>query len=235
VTAARQARRTGAGESGTLVPGIAHAAEHRMAYSDFTLPELVKRFGLTLVEQRDLFATTPEQEPGDLLRANLIDNVPLALAIGTEKARSELIIMPVLVEMRRLLHRSVAIFSGLDFTVDPANGLNGVCDFIVSRSPEQYFIASPVMTIIEAKNENIKAGIGQCGAAMVAAQRFNEREGTGITTIYGAVTTGNTWRFLMLDGHTLFIDQPEYYIERIEKILGIFIHAVQPAPASTSA
>lgn len=61
---------------------------------------------------------------------------------------------------------------------------------------------------------------------MVAAQQFNTREGTGLATIYGAVTTGNVWKVLRLDGSTLCIDLPEYHIERVGKILGILLSMV---------
>lgn len=196
-----------------------------MAYSDFTLPELVRRFGLTIIEDEDLFGSAPPQQPSALLADHLTEYVPLALALNTEKARSELIIMPVLLEVRRRLERSISLFSGAEFTVAPELGLNGVCDYILSRAREQLFIRAPVMMIVEAKNENMKASIGQCGAAMVAAQRFNEREGNAIDRTYGAVTIGDAWRFLRLDGVTLAVDRPVYYIDRIDRILGILLHA----------
>jgi hypothetical protein len=200
-----------------------------MAYSDFTYSELIKRFGLTLDEGQDLFAATLEVQPSALLRATLDETVPLALAIQTEKARSEMIIAPILVETRRVAEHQISLFSGVDFTVDPAQGLNGVCDYLFSAGPEQLFVRAPVLAIVEAKNENMKAGIPQCAAAMIAAQRFNEREETGIATISGVVTTGNIWRFLQLDGATLLVDQPEYYIENVAKILGILLHLVRAA------
>ena len=68
--------------------------------------------------------------------------------------------------------------------------------------------------IVEAKNENIKGGLGQCVAEMIAAQRFNEREGNAIDTIYGAVTTGEIWKFLKLAGAVASIDLSDYYIVR---------------------
>ncbi|RRR67173.1 MAG: hypothetical protein EI684_19405 [Candidatus Viridilinea halotolerans] len=192
-----------------------------MAYSDFTLQEAVRRFQLHLHEAHDLFAPVVELEPSPLLRATLAEQIPLALAIQTEKARSELIIVPILVEMRRHLERSISLFSGIEFNVDPAQGLNGICDYIISQSHEQFYIQAPVMAVVEAKNENIKAGLGQCAAALVAAQRFNERENTGITRVYGVVTTGNIWRFLKLDGTLLYVDQVEYYVDRVGAILAI--------------
>jgi len=206
-----------------------------MAYSDFTFREAVKRFELTVIEQEDLFAPVAELVVSAFLHATLAENIPLALAIQTEKARSELIIAPILVEVRRILDRRISLFSGVDFTVDPSQGLNGVCDYLISQSKEQFYIQAPVITIIEAKNENIKAGIGQCTATLVASQRFNAREGNHLPAVYGAVTTGNMWRFLKLHEQTLYIDQPEYYVDRIGTILAILVHITSYADSRNPA
>ena len=154
------------------------------------------------------------------------ETLPLALAVHTEKSRSALLIAPILVELRKLARHQVSLFSGIDFSVDPAQGLNGVCDFIVSQSPEQLFVSAPVLIVVEAKNENIKGGLAQSIAAMLAAQLFNDREGSVVAAVYGAVTTGTNWRFLKLEPGTVYIDQREYYIDRDEKILGILASIV---------
>lgn len=107
--------------------------------------------------------------------------------------------------------------------MDSERGLNGVCDFLLTRSDERFYISHPVVTIIEAKKEDIVAGLGQCVAVMVAAQVFNEREGICQKTVYGSVTTGSNWRFLKLEDKMVFIDRPEYYLERVGKILGILV------------
>ena len=104
----------------------------------------------------------------------------------------------------------------------------------LALSREQLFICAPMVVIVEAKNENFKAGMGQCSATMMAAQCFNARADTGLTTIYGAVTTGNVWKFLQLEEHTLFIDLPEYHIERVGKILGILLTMVGHHPAASA-
>jgi len=192
-----------------------------MAYAEFSLSDATKGLGLVRQEDADLFSAAPEVVPSAWLRAILDETVPLALAIHTEKARSELIVMPILVELRRLFEHRLGLFSGVSFDVDQARGLNGVCDYLVTRGPEQLVIEAPVLAVVEAKNDNVKGGLGQCIAEMVAARTFNEREGTGITTVYGAVTTGSIWKFLRLSGATVWIDAPEYYLERVGKILGI--------------
>jgi hypothetical protein len=79
----------------------------------------------------------PDHAISPLLQMLLEENVPLALAINTEKARSELIVTPILLEVWRLMRREISLFSGIEFNVAPDRGLNGVCDFILSRSPMQ--------------------------------------------------------------------------------------------------
>ena len=199
-----------------------------MAYSDFTtLSKFKKAFNLQIDEESDLFVTVEPLQPSESLAATLAETVELALAINTEKARSEMIITPILLELRRRVNYQISLFSGSDFNVDFEKGLNGYCDFIISRFKEQLTINAPVAIIVEAKNENIKGELGQCAAAMLAAQLFNQQEENDIHTIYGAVTTGDIWKFLKLEGADVCIDLSNYYIKDINKILGILFKSVQ--------
>ncbi|MBE9250200.1 hypothetical protein IQ226_13770 [Dolichospermum sp. LEGE 00240] len=197
-----------------------------MAYSDFSLTKFKKIFNITIDEEADLFATVEPIEISEKLTNTLEETTELALAINTEKARSEMMITPILLEVRRKANYQISLFSGTDFNVDVERGLNGYCDFVISRSREQLTINAPVLIIVEAKNENIKGGLGQCAAAMLAAQLFNEQEGNEIKTIYGAVTTGDIWKFLKLEGTEIFIDLNNYYIKELNKILGILCQGI---------
>jgi hypothetical protein len=193
-----------------------------MAYSDFTtLTKVREAFGLVIEESIDLFTETPEVLPSSYLQTTLNENVFLATAINTEKARSELIIAPVLLEVRRILNFQIGFFSGSEFNVDLQAGLSGYCDYILTASKESYEIRTPVVTLAEAKNESIKSGLGQCIAEMVAAQIFNQRNGDAIASIYGAVTTGTDWKFLKLVDKTIWIDKRDYFINEVSQILGI--------------
>ncbi|WP_375474067.1 hypothetical protein [uncultured Nostoc sp.] len=198
-----------------------------MAYSDFKLIEVIDSFGLIIHESSGLFANVQEQECSDLLSTILKENVDLAVAISSEKARSEMIISPILLEIRRKFNYEISFFSGVDFTVDSQRGLNGFCDFILSLSSEQLLVRSPVVVLVESKNENLRSGLAQCIAEMVAAQLFNERGGNNqIKAIYGAVTIGTIWQFIKLEGNLVSIDLSEYYIKDIKKILGILYSAI---------
>jgi len=194
-----------------------------MAYSDFDLRTARERFGLILHEDMDLFAPIHAVEVRERLREVLEEWGPAALAMNTEKARSEMIIAPILMEIVRLTGHRVSLFSGITFDVDRSRGLSGVCDFLLAKSPERFFLTHPVVAVVEAKKEDIPGGLGQCVAAMVAAQAFNEREGGSATPVHGTVTTGSNWRFLKLEGNVVFIDRPEYYLHQVGKILGILL------------
>jgi hypothetical protein len=160
--------------------------------------------------------------PSPILANTLAETASLAMAIHTAKARSALLITPVLLDLWRQAQSQISLFSGTEFTVDAERGLTGYCDYILSCSKAQLTVNAPVVMIVEAKNENIKGGLGQCVAEMIAAQMFNAREGNAIETIYGAVTTGEIWKFLKLMGAVTSIDLSDYYLVRdADKILGI--------------
>ena len=192
-----------------------------MAYSDWTLETVKKAFDLEEVNAAGIFSDAEPVKPSAHLETALARNVPLAFAIGTEKAKSELIVSAVLVELWEHFNRSISFFSGIDFTVDAENGLTGVCDFLVSLSPSQFHLESPAIILVEAKRDNLTIGLGQCVAEMVAAQCFNAERGNDIPCIYGATTSGIDWIFLKLEGKKLQLDMAAYTIERCDKILGI--------------
>ncbi|MFN5816345.1 MAG: hypothetical protein ACK47D_09815 [Pseudanabaena sp.] len=198
-----------------------------MPYSNFTIKKVQKDFGVEILERIDLFSSISPHEIGEHLKQTLLDNVSLAIAVNTEKARSELIIAPVLIEIRKIFNKEISFFSGIELNIDKERDLTGFCDFIISQSPEQLFLNTPVITVVEAKNENIMSGLGQCAAEMIASRIFNEQEGTNLAKIYGVVTSGNIWKFLKLEGNALYIDLDDYSIKEISKIIGILCSMIE--------
>ena len=198
-----------------------------MAYSNFTIEEVIKAFQLETDEAADISSEIESIVPSEHLTTTLSRNVPLALAIGTEKAKSELIVTNVLVELREKFEQRISLFSGIDFNVDVEKGLTGVCDFLISLSPVQYYLEAPVIILVEAKKDEPTTGFGQCIAEMLAAQHFNTQKGNDIPVIYGASTTGTVWQFLKLEGQQLYIDKAPYSIGQCDKILGILSSMVE--------
>lgn len=198
-----------------------------MSYSDFTLETVKKTLNLSISSRENIFLQVAPLPASEYLQETLAYNVPFALASNTEKSRSEMIITPILLELTKKLLNQISLFSGVEFNIEPSQGLSGTCDFLISRSPEFLLINAPVIIILEAKKENIKAGLGQCIAEMYAAKLFNEREVNEITEIYGVVTTGEIWKFLKLSGERVQIDLAEYFLNDVNKILGILASGVK--------
>jgi hypothetical protein len=198
-----------------------------MPYGKFTLSKAVDDFQLTLIEGERFLPDVPPINPSALLTETLKETVPWAIAVSSEKARSEGIINPVLLEVKRQLQGQISVFSGEEFSVEPEADLTGYVDFLISRSPEQLFIKAPAIVLVEAKKEDLKPALGQCLAEMVAAQRFNQQKQQPISTIYGTVTSGTVWRFLKLEGQTVMIDLTDYPLPPVDPILGFFVWMVQ--------
>jgi hypothetical protein len=195
-----------------------------MAYSQFkTLASVKEAFGLVTREGVRFLPQLAPIAPSTTLASFLDYSLPVATATGSEKARSELIISPVLLEVRQILQQRISFFSGEDFTVDESVGLNGTCDFLLSRSTELIDIEAPVFILVEAKKADLKSGLGQCAAGMVAAQRFNQMKGQEIATIYGCVSSGTQWRFMQLQAHVLTIDLHDYPLPPVDEILALLV------------
>jgi hypothetical protein len=207
-----------------------------MSYSDFTVGKVKQAFGIETIEGKTFFPLILPVVPSSTLLEILDETLPLAVASPSEKAKSELLISPILVEVRKYLQRRVSLFSGQDFPVDASVGLVGICDFLISRSTEQLEVESPVIVLVEAKKADINSGMGQiatqgseetseqsvakCMAEMEAARRFNEQAGEVAQPIYGCVTSGLLWRFLKLDGNQMTVDLKDYSLDPLGDLLG---------------
>ncbi len=194
-----------------------------MAYSRFTLSKVVENFQLTIIEGDRFLPDVPPISPSALLTDTLKETVPWAIAVSSEKARSEGIINPVLLEVRRRLRGKISVFSGEEFTVQPEVDLTGDVDFLISRSPEQLFIKIPAVVLVATKTQDLKQALGECVAEMVAAQRFNEQKRLSISTIYGVVTSGTVWRFLKLEQQVITVDLTNYSLPPVEQVLSFLV------------
>jgi hypothetical protein len=191
-----------------------------MPYSSFTIDEVESKFNLNL-KTGHFLPEIDSVKPSTMLQQFLAATIPLAQETGSEKARSEFLVAPILVELRTLLNNTISLFSGEDFTVDKELGLNGICDFLISRSATQFKINAPVIALVEAKKGVLKDGWGQCIAEMVAAQKFNEMRQHPIERIYGVVTSGMSWQFFRMQSNNITIDPQEYNLTPIDRLLGI--------------
>lgn len=190
-----------------------------MPYTEFTIETAESRLGVR-TRGDDLFPGLADVPVPDWLRGFLDRGMQLALV--SEKARSEFIVGPILLACRELSGGDVAIFSGGRLDVDAGRGLSGECDFLLALTEPVPRLRAPIAAIVEAKKNDIDAGLGQCVAQMVAAREYNEREDEPIGAVHGCITTGEAWQFLRLIGPTVTIDRRRIYIDRVGAILAAF-------------
>jgi hypothetical protein len=192
-----------------------------MSYSNFTTADLKDRFGVEEVFRAEMFDNVSPRPIGEALKIFLEENFEFALMQATEKARSEFIIAPIFAELRKQAKARISIFSGWELNVDAEKGLTGRCDFLISSSSYQADMEAPIVVAVEAKQQDFNKGTTQCIAEMIGARIFNERKGNPQSEIYGTVTTGDAWRFLVLRDNQGLIDPRLLTLTDIDKIFGI--------------
>lgn len=192
-----------------------------MAYSDFTLLELKEEFGLTDTVD-SLFAELPPVEPSEVLTAQLKRAIKLPLR--NEKAKSELIVSPILLELIDRNGDFFTFYSGENLPADRSRGLVGECDFMISRNTGSFAINMPILAVIEAKRDNLEAGVDQCAAQLYGASLINQGLGYPVPVYYGCVTNAREWLFLKFQHTQYSIDNRRYQLDRLPELLGVFQH-----------
>jgi hypothetical protein len=189
-----------------------------MNFADFTLSDLEEKFGVKH-ERINLNFTAQPIEPSQRLQLDLEESIEMP--IKSEKARSEWIVVPILKELRARNNKFFTVYSGDTLIGDKASGLQGECDFILSKDTNSYEISVPIFQIVEAKKNDLEEGIKQCAAQLVGAKKFNERKGVRTEKLYGCTTTGDIWQFIEFKDK-IYIDNKKYYLTQINELLGIF-------------
>lgn len=201
-----------------------------MAYADFSLEAVESSFGL-VSRPAELFPGLQPLAVAAWLR-DYLDRGQHVAALVSEKARSEFLVVPILMAASELTASELAIYSGQRLDVDPARGLAGECDYIVALTPPVPRLKAPLITVLEAKKGDLEASLGQCAAQMVGARVFNERAGLEHLHVHGCVTSGEVWQFLRLEAGVLMIDRTRLFLDNVGGILAA-LRAIFQANLST--
>ncbi|TAE25016.1 MAG: hypothetical protein EAZ92_12715 [Candidatus Kapaibacterium sp.] len=179
-----------------------------MSYNKFKIRTLKEQLGIHI--QRNYWL--PKELPTFAEDTHLASSLQEAAKIylGSEKARSEFVVTPVLQALYRKNQAKYSIFSGYEFTIDKNKGLNGFCDFIFASASDTFIVEAPAFFIVETKKTDIDDNaIAQCSAELYAAQLFNAQKGKPTNTVFGCVTSAYSWGFLKLEQNIISID-PDY-------------------------
>ncbi|MEY4902271.1 MAG: hypothetical protein RLZZ292_86 [Bacteroidota bacterium] len=189
-----------------------------MAYSQFNYKRVKNELGIHN-KYKLLFENANVIEPSEWLKESL--KTAGRISLYSEKARSEGIVFPILIEIAKHNNYMISVYSGPILNADEKRGLNGECDFILSRGEQDFDLDTPLFCMIEAEDNDIEKNIPQCIAQMEGAKVYNQNEGRDLPCIYGCVTTGTEWQLLQLDGSTCWIDTKRYYINQLPELLGV--------------
>jgi hypothetical protein len=196
-----------------------------MGYSNFKkLKSVTKKFGLSAKEV-ELF----EKDNIKMVQASqwLKETLEMAkyVPLINEKVKSERIVSPILLEIAKEYRDKTTLFSGEDLLVDSENDLSGECDFFFTFVSRSLYLESPIISIVEAKDEDMEYGRAQCAAQLYGAKLFNEAEGKNIPVLYGCATDGVEWQFMRFENNIFYIDSKIY--TDIKEILGVWHHIIQ--------
>jgi hypothetical protein len=196
-----------------------------MGYRNFkSLRLTLKKLNLSEID-KNLFPVIAPVQPSDWLLQTLV--IAKRFPLVNEKSKSERIISPILAEVAMCFDDQITLFSGVDLPVDAPNDLSGECDFFFAKHPRKRVMQAPIITLVEAKDEDFEYGQAQCTAQMYASMRYNEMEGKPFPFVYGCAVTGDVWTFLRLENNTITVDTEVYYLVQLPQILGIFHHIIK--------
>jgi hypothetical protein len=189
-----------------------------MGYDNFKkLRQVTKTFGLD-ARSLELFEQVPLVEPSPWLTTTLAKSQLFPLT--NEKVKSERIVSPILGEVGEAFLDRATLFSGEELAVDASRDLAGECDFFFALSPYKPYLESPIISLVEAKDEDMEYGIAQCAAQLYGAKLFNDNNGKDIPVLYGCATDRVEWRFMRFQAGVFYLDVKVY--TQLREILGVW-------------
>ena len=133
-----------------------------------------------------------------------------SMGLNNETARREGLVAPLLLDA---VYYAKAL-ARIEFAIEVTPQLKGILDYFVES--ENNFL------VVEAKNADLQRGFAQLAVELIALDIADE---TSQSLIYGAVTTGDEWRFGKLDRQLkIIVEDDNLYLvpqnlEQLSRIL----------------
>jgi len=136
---------------------------------------------------------------------------------SSEASRCENVIYPILREVYKSYISHYALWSHKALSYNEM--LTGIPDYLITFKSQlgKTILGSPIVVIVEAKQNNFSEGWGQCLAELVAAQKINQNE---LMPIHGVVTDGELWQFGKLVSNLFTKNETVFAISDLNKIFG---------------
>jgi len=189
-------------------------------YRNYSSTELETIFKVKIIADDELFG---ELKPSGKDYPDLQDRVDLMASrisistdAGNEATRSNLLVSHILWEA--VADYNLGIFFeppveiSREDTPDLPHQLNGKYDCGLNLNTIDF--VSPIISVVEVKPTQIAYGLGQCLAEMYATlKKFKQNQ------VYGIITDGEVWKFLLLENSMLTIDKKGYHISNVQAII----------------
>ena len=194
-----------------------------MGYSNFRkIQDVVEKFDLDM-RLVGLFSKISLTEPSAWLVEAL--NRAQTMPLRNEKTKAERVISPILLEVAQSYLGRVTFFSGEQININAEDDLAGECDFFFALQPPKLYIEAPIISLTEAKNEDINWGVAQCAAQMLGAKLYNEQKKKSTPFIYGCATDGIEWQFMKLENDVYYVDNKIF--THLPEVLGVWHHIIR--------
>jgi hypothetical protein len=148
------------------------------------LDEILAYFGFSLDKNEQTFPQGKiVEERTEQLKQRIRENLPL-ISLNNETAKREFLIAPVLMEVLHYTRSKLKT----EFPINVNEQLKGNLDY--------YLEGANNLLIIEAKNTDLESGFTQLAVELIA---LNQITSSKSNKLYGAVSTGNIWQFVILE------------------------------------
>lgn len=155
----------------------------------FDPEDILLELGYGLTRLPMLFPSTPIDPVA--LQQRISQNLTF-VDLTSETARREVMIAPILLELCRLTQAKLKI----EYPIAVNDQLKGTLDY--------YMQSQQALLVVEAKNADLSKGFTQLAVELIALDQWTTLE---VPVLYGAVTTGDIWKFGRLDRQGRSIEQ----------------------------
>ncbi|MEH2196633.1 hypothetical protein [Nostoc sp.] len=154
--------------------------------------EILEYFGYKFKSESVTLPLTQDnlERLGDL-KSRIEESLPY-ISLTSETARREFLIAPVIMELIHYTHAKVRV----EYTLNINNQLKGVVDY--------YLKSENQLLVIEAKNADLERGVVQLAVELIAFDHWSPIDNL---ILYGAVSIGNIWQFVILHRESKQITQ----------------------------
>jgi hypothetical protein len=188
-------------------------------YRDYKAFELEKLFKIQIQNNEDLFSHfKPSGEDYASLQAD-VKKMSSRLRLSkfdNEATRGSLLVSHILWESGKVYNLGVFFEPPVNIspeeTPELPHQLNGKYDGALSL--DEIDFASPIISIVKVKRSSLSDGLGQCIAEMYATLKAFKQD-----KVYGIITDGEVWEFLLLEKSILSVDENNYYIRYVADIV----------------